>query len=876
MGKRKNTNYNQPRRENPIVARTGRVRRGLAQVGEPSHLPRQVVARGLLQDLSESLPEQFSQILQTLKAVIYEQPHKIQFLAEICLRSRDEFLFLALEMAHHETCAALLAGDYGKLKCFFRFLCALSPRISNTDVLVGTLSKMLELSADEQQPTGARLILYKTALISSIYLPNELLTDEIKQAFNCELPKCDLDAGFTDLDSNVPKSLDVQLKSAAKELIDCDWNCKLLSDALLTDDLDKKGSKQPQSSTNKEETKPEEEPKEESKEEPKESETKEYTDSAEPQESAESVEPKEPSESSEPKEDQMDLDADTLLLPPPDNFIIRSIHFPEELNQVAIESTGVKLFTENKTTPPDDSLAHVVLTDVLTDNIKRMDFNRREVTRQLMVIDMFFNDDLFAPPGAPLDALENKYKIEDVALEAVFGLLLSLEPVTSGTSGDDYYLPKVYFHSLLIEACVLAPQDIAPVLGRTLRFIFNNLEKCCAETAFVVIDWFAHHVSNFAFTWKWNEWTSALELDDLHPKKVFIKGLLEKQVRLSYPQRVRDVLPQEFKQFVTDPPEPSLAYLSEPASESDSAGTKAVYDPETVNGFLESLKDDKDVSTTLDSCETPGRLLIASLCQLGSRSLTHSASYITRFEKLVLKYGTNDTEICETVLEFWNHTPWVGGLIVQQFIDIRAVKPQTYVDFIISSRHMPSSYGFEVLCKYPGEAFASLEKINVSGEFGEWWNSRLKASIIRKNSQYIQQKENEEILKKKRDLELEESERKREEEAAARKLEEEEASKNMTEESKDESKEELKEESKEEVKEEVKEESKEEPKEEPKEDSKEESKDQSMEKPSEELSEESKQNVATSNSADGTVEENPDAEMKDADHSSSADKADEN
>jgi nuclear cap-binding protein subunit 1 len=89
------------------------------------------------------------------------------------------------------------------------------------------------------------------------------------------------------------------------------------------------------------------------------------------------------------------------------------------------------------------------------------------------------------------------WKPEDVAVDAVFSQLYQLPT-------PEHKL--VYYHSVLTECCKIAPAAIAPSLGRAIRYLYNHLETMDLELSNRFLDWFAHHLSNFGFTWKWSEW----------------------------------------------------------------------------------------------------------------------------------------------------------------------------------------------------------------------------------------------------------------------------------------------------------------------------------------------------------------------------------
>lgn len=85
------------------------------------------------------------------------------------------------------------------------------------------------------------------------------------------------------------------------------------------------------------------------------------------------------------------------------------------------------------------------------------------------------------------------------------------------------------------------------------------------ELIYRFIDWFSHHLSNFGFTWKWAEWNENLTLPDVHPKKAFILGALEKEIRLSFATRIKGTVPEAYKELISEAKEmeqPNFKYDS--------------------------------------------------------------------------------------------------------------------------------------------------------------------------------------------------------------------------------------------------------------------------------------------------------------------------
>lgn len=198
---------------------------------------------------------------------------------------------------------------------------------------------------------------------------------------------------------------------------------------------------------------------------------------------------------------------------------------------------------ETQSVPPPSAISSSLIRDGLVDTINNLHFNRNVVARYLMDLDCYFAEGTFVKRATPFDDLRNfpsgrsTWKPEDVAVDTVFSQLFQLP-------GPENKI--VYYHSVLTEACKLAPAAIAPSLGRAIRYLYRNNPRLDLELSYRFVDWFSHHLSNFGFTWKWAEWTDDTSLSPLHPSMWFLKGALDKEIRLSFAQRIQKTVPEAY------------------------------------------------------------------------------------------------------------------------------------------------------------------------------------------------------------------------------------------------------------------------------------------------------------------------------------------
>ena len=84
---------------------------------------------------------------------------------------------------------------------------------------------------------------------------------------------------------------------------------------------------------------------------------------------------------------------------------------------------------------------------------------------------------------------------------------------------------EVFYCALVTEVTKLAPEEIAPTLGRAIRWLYERLAKVRGSVLMRFLSWFALHLSNFGFMYKWEEWYPPRSLHDFHFSFLFFAVL---------------------------------------------------------------------------------------------------------------------------------------------------------------------------------------------------------------------------------------------------------------------------------------------------------------------------------------------------------------
>lgn len=92
----------------------------------------------------------------------------------------------------------------------------------------------------------------------------------------------------------------------------------------------------------------------------------------------------------------------------------------------------------------------------------------------------------------------------------------------------------------IVDACIIPKKLCSPFKVRLPGYLYYFCHQLCR--------------SNFQFIWPWEEWAYVLELPKWAPQRVFVKEVLDREVRLSYWDKVKQVfiMPETIDIFVTD------------------------------------------------------------------------------------------------------------------------------------------------------------------------------------------------------------------------------------------------------------------------------------------------------------------------------------
>ncbi|KAE9970027.1 hypothetical protein BLS_005109 [Venturia inaequalis] len=657
-----------PRYEEPIASR---LRRELMVIGEAPIRTPQDEAAGLGRDIANNFDDDQIRgpFLDNFVQLLVEQPLKIPFVAAVVLYAHDlnaEASKGIIEKVGKHTQTALLEGKWREFKLFLRFFACLQPIMDN-DGVFPVLDQLFGWAADLQAASQEDAVGLELVKIILLTIPYSLAMSAsgMEQKVNELLEQ-------TEIIASARHPLETLVDPFPGETEEKPFGFQSFIELL-------------QSQLQREETNG-------------------WKLSCIPR----IYKPVkvETAEGEEEKPEKIKHALPALTIPAPVNFA-RLPLFPEtyfsiyadQETEVRYSMFGAGEGTTNglQSVPSTADVASSLIRDVLVDTINVLDFNRIATASFLIQMDIFWAPGTFATRGISFEQLKNfpadrsTWKPEDVVLDAIFSQMLLL-PTASHK--------LVYYHSLITEACKIAPSHIAPTLGRGIRFLFRHLDVMDMELTYRYLDWFAHHLSNFEFRWKWTEWIEDVKKSELTPKKAFIIAALDKEIRLSFAKRIRETLPQEYHHIITEgkfKDVPDYKYNSDQTPYS-AQGREILAllkkkAPETeIQPLIDAINEQAAEHGITDPLVASTDAYMTAVCFIGSKSLSHVLSCIERCKERLLNIGPQSEgarrQIVKSVVEYWKDQPGTAVNIVDKLLNYTIVTPESVILWALGSESL--------------------------------------------------------------------------------------------------------------------------------------------------------------------------------------------
>ncbi|KAJ3255331.1 Nuclear cap-binding protein subunit 1 [Boothiomyces macroporosus] len=357
--------------------------------------------------------------------------------------------------------------------------------------------------------------------------------------------------------------------------------------------------------------------------------------------------------------------------------------------------------------PSTTQLSRHILEDSIIDIIRMFSLNHKECAFILLNTEQYFNTSYIE---------QQAIQVYEAVIEAIFQ--------------EMFRLPKcherfVYYSTLIIDLCKESLDKIPSVLGRSIKLLFARLDSengiggMDVECIKRFSDFFARHLSNFGYSWKWSEWFSliyireyVLDADPTCGKFVFVRETLQNCVRLAYYDRIKNSIPESFELhgqiFSTSAPSFLFSF-----QESDIVADDNLFDLVRELNSKISHRDDtaliEEVLTSIDkyisqssgnfserfigktSYENAHEAFLQCIMYQGSKSFSHLLDVVERYLPLLQKINEDEERQLLTTRvtqAFWEKNPQFLEIILTKLVNYKIIEAKAIITWLLSSENL--------------------------------------------------------------------------------------------------------------------------------------------------------------------------------------------
>ncbi|KAJ7959687.1 nuclear cap-binding protein subunit 1 [Quillaja saponaria] len=277
------------------------------------------------------------------------------------------------------------------------------------------------------------------------------------------------------------------------------------------------------------------------------------------------------------------------------------------------------------------------------------------------------------------------FRYEYLMAETIFSQLLMLPQPP---------FKPVYYTLVIIDLCKALPGAFPAVVAGAVRTLFDKIADLDMECRTRLILWFSHHLSNFQFIWPWEEWAHVLDLPRWAPQRVFVQEILEREVRLSYWDKVKQSIENAPGLEKLLPPKggPNLSFGTEDGKEK----TEHALSVE-LNDMVKGRTPAREIISWVEETVLPLhglqgiRVVIQTLLHIGSKSFTHLITVLERYWQVIAKVCHDEDKQVMLIGEvsfFWKNSAQMKAIAIDRMMGYRLISNLAIVRWIFSPENI--------------------------------------------------------------------------------------------------------------------------------------------------------------------------------------------
>lgn len=282
-----------------------------------------------------------------------------------------------------------------------------------------------------------------------------------------------------------------------------------------------------------------------------------------------------------------------------------------------------------------------------------------------------------------LVSLPVSYRYEYLMAETIFSQLLLLP--------NPPFKP-IYYTLVIIDLCKALPGAFPSVVVGAVHALFDRISNMDMECRTRLILWFSHHLSNFQFIWPWQEWSYVKDLPKWAPQRVFVQEVLEREVRLSYFEKIKQSIEDaaELEELLPPKAGPNFKFHSDESNES----TDGLKLSKELIGLIRGKKSTYDIILWVEEQIIPKNgtefaldVVSQTLLDMGSKSFTHLVTILERYNKIISKLCPNEETqllLMNGVSAYWKNSTQMTAIAIDRMMGYRLISNLAIVRWVFS------------------------------------------------------------------------------------------------------------------------------------------------------------------------------------------------
>ncbi|XP_077218182.1 ARM repeat superfamily protein isoform X2 [Tasmannia lanceolata] len=278
------------------------------------------------------------------------------------------------------------------------------------------------------------------------------------------------------------------------------------------------------------------------------------------------------------------------------------------------------------------------------------------------------------------------FRYEYLMAETIFSQLLLLPQPP---------FKPIYYTLVIIDLCKALPGAFPAVVAGAVRALFEKIADLDMECRTRLILWFSHHLANFQFIWPWEEWAYVLTLPKWAPQRVFVQEVLEREVRLSYWDKIKQSIENAPALEELLPPKggPSFKYGADDGKESGELSVS-----KELNSMVKGRKTAREVILWVEENIIPLHgskfaleVVIQTLLDIGSKSFTHLITVLERYGQVIAKLCPDQEKqvlLIDEISSFWKNSSQMTAIAIDRMMGYRLISNLAIVNWVFSKSNI--------------------------------------------------------------------------------------------------------------------------------------------------------------------------------------------